>query len=98
MKTLLTKSDLTLEKAIDISVAMEMASKEAQPLQATGKVHKLSNSSQDAQSPCFHCSKSGNLVSACWCKDMDRRNFGKTGHVEQACRNTKAKKHMEPLL
>ena len=40
---LLTESDLTFEKAINIRVTMEMASKEAQQLNATGRVHKLSS-------------------------------------------------------
>ena len=40
-KKLLTESDLTLNKAINISVTMEMASKEAHALHATGRVHKL---------------------------------------------------------
>lgn len=35
-KKLLTESDLTLDKAINISVTMEMASKEAHALHATG--------------------------------------------------------------
>ncbi len=70
---------------------MEMASEEAQQLHATGKVHKLSNSNQDAQVPCFRCSKSGYLASACRCRDMICHNCGKTGHVEWACRNDKSK-------
>lgn len=36
-KKLLTESDLTLDKAINISVTMEMASKEAHALHATGR-------------------------------------------------------------
>uniref|UniRef100_A0A3B3Q7L2 CCHC-type domain-containing protein n=1 Tax=Paramormyrops kingsleyae TaxID=1676925 RepID=A0A3B3Q7L2_9TELE len=90
-KRLLTESDLTFEKAINISVSMEMASKEAQQLHAIGKVHKLSSSNQDFQGPCFHCGKSGHIASACWCKDMDCRSCGKRGHVERACRNKKSK-------
>ena len=42
-KELLTESDLTLEKAINISVTTEMSSKEAQKLNATGRVHKFSS-------------------------------------------------------
>lgn len=88
-KKLLTESDLTLEKAINISVTMEMASREAQQLNTTGKVHKIANSQSRAQGPCFRCGKTGHLASACWCKEMDCRNCGKKGHVERACRNKK---------
>ncbi|XP_061904359.1 uncharacterized protein K02A2.6-like [Entelurus aequoreus] len=87
-KRLLTESDLTLEKAINISVSMEMASREAQQLHV--KVHKLSIN-QDVQGPCFRCGKSGHLASACWCKDMDCHKCGKRGHVERACRYKKSK-------
>lgn len=93
-KKLLTESDLTLENAINISVTMEMASKEAQQLNATGRVHKLSSrtvsSKQSAQGPCFRCGKSGHLDSACFCKDMDCHNCRKIGHVEWACRKERA--------
>ncbi len=70
LKNEAAQSDLTLKKAINISVTMEMATEDAQQLHATGKVHKLNNSSQDAQRPCFRCDKSGHVASACWCKDM----------------------------
>lgn len=88
-KKLLTESDLTLEKAINISVTMEMASKEAQQLNATGRVHKIANSQSNTQGPCFRCGKTGHLASTCWCKEMDCRQCGKKGHVERACRNKK---------
>lgn len=90
-KKLLTEIDLTLEKAINISVTMEMASKEAQQLNATGKVHKIANQS-NAQGPCFRCGRTGHLASLCWSKEMDCRQCGKRGHVERACRNKKMEK------
>lgn len=52
-KKLLTECDLTLEKAINISVTMEMASKEVQQLHATGRVHKLGTTNSNPQGPCF---------------------------------------------
>uniref|UniRef100_A0A669DC14 Gypsy retrotransposon integrase-like protein 1 n=1 Tax=Oreochromis niloticus TaxID=8128 RepID=A0A669DC14_ORENI len=90
-KKLLTESDLTLEKAINISVTMEMASKEAHALHATDRVHKLDSGKANAQGPCFRCGKLGHLASDCWCKEMDCNNCGKKGHVARACRNKKSK-------
>ena len=90
-KKLLTESDLTLEKAINISVTMEMASKEAHALHATDRVHKLDSGKANAQGPCFRCGKLGHLANDCWCKEMDCNNCGKKGHVALACRNKKSK-------
>ncbi|XP_029690263.1 uncharacterized protein K02A2.6-like isoform X1 [Takifugu rubripes] len=86
-KKLLTERDLTLEKAIIISVTMEMASKEVQQLHATGRVNKLGTTNSNPQGPCFRCGKSGHLASTCWCKHITCRSCGKKGHVERACRN-----------
>lgn len=89
-KKLLTERDLTLEKAINISVTMEMASREAQQLNATGRVHQLNSDKPTEQGPCFRCGKSGHLASTCWCKELDCRHCGKKGHVERACRSKKS--------
>uniref|UniRef100_A0AAR2KSV2 Uncharacterized protein n=1 Tax=Pygocentrus nattereri TaxID=42514 RepID=A0AAR2KSV2_PYGNA len=40
-KRLLSESNLTLQKATEFSVSMELAAKEAQPLSNTSKMHKL---------------------------------------------------------
>lgn len=41
-KHLLTESNLTLQRAIEVSTLMEMANKDAQQLSASTKVHKVS--------------------------------------------------------
>lgn len=78
---LLIVSDVTLEKAINISVTLEMASKEAQQLIVTRRVHKFSCGRPNAQGSGFHCGKSVHLASSCWCKDMDCHYCWKKGHV-----------------
>lgn len=88
-KKLLTVSELTLEKAISISVSMEMASKEAQQLHATTEVHTVSTDRPTAPGPCYHCGRMGHLAAACRCKDMDCRNCGKRGHLERVCQSKK---------
>lgn len=87
-KKLLTESDLTL-KAVNISKTTEMASKEAQQLHATSRVHQVSGDGLSEQGPCFCSRKMVHLASICWCKNMDCRNCGKKGHLVQACRNKK---------
>ena len=86
-KRLLTESTLTLEKAINISVTMEMASKEAQQLNATGRVHQLVSDKTYVQGPCFRCGKSGHLSTTCWAKELDCHKCGKKGHIERVCRS-----------
>ncbi len=100
-KQLLTEPNLTLEKATDISISMEMASQEAQQLSASTQVHKLSlepKKKATASKPCYRCGKTEHHASECWCKDLDCRNCGKKGHIEHACKNKKTqtnKQHTE---
>nr|XP_061786525.1 uncharacterized protein K02A2.6-like [Nerophis lumbriciformis] len=90
-KKLLTESNPTLQKVIEISVAMEMASKEAHQMNATGGVHTVQTDRPSGQGTCFRCGKSGHLATSCWCKDMDCRSCGKRGHIERACLRKKNK-------
>lgn len=88
-KKLLTVSDLTLKKAISISVSMEMASREAQQLHTASKVHTVSMERPSAQGLCYRCGRMGHLAATCRCKDMDCRSCGKRGHIERACQSKK---------
>lgn len=97
-KRLLTKANLKLEKAIEISTSMEMAAHEAQQLSASTQVHKFSIESKNkaaASKPCYRCGKTGHVAQECWCKDLDCRNCGKTGHIERACTNKKTQTHKQ---
>ncbi|KAK0144661.1 Gag polyprotein [Merluccius polli] len=90
-RKLLTESNLTLTRAIEISVSMEMAAKEAQLLSAaTGKVLKIASTEENSGGkPCFRCGKLGHPASACWCKDLECHACGKKGHIERACHSKK---------
>lgn len=89
-KRLLTETNLTLEKSIDISTSMEMAAKEAQQLSGATQVHKLFTQPKKVVTTgqlCYRCGKPGHQSNECWCKDLDCRSCGKKGHIERACRN-----------
>ncbi len=91
-KRLLTESALTLEKAIEISVSMELAAKESHQLNSSAKLHMVSTEEKGAQSKCYRCDKSGHFAAECWSKDINCRKCGKKGHIECACKSKGADK------
>lgn len=64
-KCLLTESALTLEKAIEISVSMELAAKESQQLNSSVKIHKVSTERKEAQIKCHQFDKTGHSAAEC---------------------------------
>lgn len=83
-KRLLTESNLTLQRAIELSVAMELAAKEAQQLSSNSKVYKMVTEKQtEMKGPCFRCGETGHTPVTCWFKDMECRSCKKKGH--RAC-------------
>lgn len=90
-RKLLTEDKLTLTKAIEISVSMEMAAKDAQQLSAaTAKVLKIASAEDSSLTkPCYRCAQQGHLAAECWCKELECHACGKKGHIEKACRSKK---------
>ncbi|XP_037745958.1 uncharacterized protein LOC119565355 [Chelonia mydas] len=88
-KRLLTEAQLTLQKAVDIVVSMELATKEAQYIGASPRVHKVSQESTHKTVQSQECYRCGHQASECWCKDLVCRHCGKKGHVECACKQKK---------
>ncbi|KAG1929501.1 K02A2.6-like [Pimephales promelas] len=82
-KRLLTESNLTLQRAIELSVSMELAAKEAQQLSSNSKLYKMETEKQNEnKGPCFRCGKMGHSPVSCWFKDVECRSCKKKGHIE----------------
>ncbi|CAC5375275.1 unnamed protein product [Mytilus coruscus] len=89
------KKDLTYDKAVDIGVAMETASKDATELQAkhrTEGVNKMSARKSKFQpqqnkrsSRCYRCNIAGHSPFDCKFKNTICHNCIKTGHIKKAC-------------
>ena len=99
-KKLLSVSDLTLQKAIEISSAMETAAKDAIELQHQHRrdpVHKVSKNKDSSSKTsklekraCFRCDRKNHTPEECFFKDERRRFCSTTGHIERACLKKKA--------
>ena len=93
-KKLLSESDLTLQKAIDIATAMETAAKDAVELQQQHRpdsVHQLSKKPTSNTKPkeknkaCFRCDGFNHTPDECRFKEDTCRFCSKKGHIERAC-------------
>ncbi|CAC5377655.1 unnamed protein product [Mytilus coruscus] len=94
-KRILSEKDLTYDKAVDIGVAMETASKDATELQAkhrTEGVNKMSARKSKFQplhnkgnSRCYRCNNAGHSPFDCKFKNTICHNCNKTGHMRKAC-------------
>ena len=98
-KMLLSESDLTLQKAIDIATAMETAAKDAVELQQQHRpdsVHQLSKKPTSNTKPkernkaCFRCDRFNHTPDECHFKEDTCRFCSKKGHIERACLSKKA--------
>lgn len=62
-KRLLTEKALTLDRAVETSVSMEMAAKEAHQLSSSTTLHKIANETYEKQIKCYSCDKMGHIDS-----------------------------------
>lgn len=82
-KRLRTQSALTLEKAVEISVSMELAAKESyHQLNSRAKLHKVSKDEKGTQSKCYRCDKT--LQPSVGVRTLIAGNVGEKGHIELA--------------
>ena len=104
-KKLLSEKDLTYEKAVDICVAMETASRDATELQAQHRaeeVHKMSTKQKPKymnkpqhhkNSPCYRCNNTGHSPHDCKFKTAICHHCNKQGHIKKACRSMPKPRH-----
>ncbi|CAG2256061.1 unnamed protein product [Mytilus edulis] len=97
-----TEKDLTYDKAVDIGVAMETASKDATELQAKHRTEGLTKISarkskfqpqhNKGNSRCYTCNNTGHSPFDCKFKNAICHNCNKTGHIKKACMSKSNKK------
>ncbi|XP_041473613.1 uncharacterized protein K02A2.6-like [Lytechinus variegatus] len=87
-RKLLAEARLTLQKAVETAVAMEMAAQDTEQLRKPISVHKLQKASTK---PCPRCGKSGHTSDKCRFRDAECHGCGKVGHIRSACRSSKDK-------
>ncbi|XP_068735333.1 uncharacterized protein [Montipora capricornis] len=108
-RRLLAEPDLTLKKAEEIALAMELASKHVVDIQLTdatpGKVHQVNSAVRNkgknsaSNTECYRCGEKHEAFT-CQFKDAQCFKCGKRGHLAKACRNKspgKTNKGTEPV-
>lgn len=85
-KKLLTEADLTLTKAIDLSVGMEAADKNAKSLKGPDAAVNRVTPKQKA---CYRCGRTSHDQSECKFREAECHNCGKRGHIAPVCRSPK---------
>ena len=104
-KKLLTETDLTFQRAVEIAHTMETAAENARKLQSPSRAAELmphsrnigkvsSNGQGEAtKSNCYRCGKSAHKAAQCPFRTAKCHNCGKTGHLRRVCRQPKLPKH-----
>ncbi|XP_062582729.1 uncharacterized protein K02A2.6-like [Saccostrea cucullata] len=98
-RRLLSEKDLSYEKAVEISLAMEAAAKDATELQsknrtetrAVNRLHVKNRHSKPSdkkdRKQCYRCNGNGHVAQDCRFKDTVCHNCHKRGHIQKACRS-----------
>ena len=87
-RKLLGVVDLTLRKAVDIAVGMELTEKEISEISSELKpVQKV-----DVNDPCFRCGRRNHLPENCFHKDSECHTCKRKGHISPQCSQKKSAK------
>ena len=97
-KRLLAEDRLTFKKALDISLALEAATKDTKQLQAAAAtpsnpvtVHKVREGEKSSpRIKCYRCGKPNHKAPECHYKDSVCAKCKKKGHIAKVCRSTKS--------
>lgn len=87
-KRLLTESTLTFQRAVELAVSMETASREAHQLSGSLTVNALSLSKSKTANKCKRCGKNNHNDYDCWFEDKNCNVCGKKGHISRVCRKS----------
>jgi len=93
-KRLLSEADLTFKRAVEISVAMETAARDAVELRSGVKlsVNKVTMAGKPKRAlqkveMCYRCDRGGHKANQCRFKTEMCRKCNKVGHIQRACRS-----------
>ena len=102
-KRLLSEPDLSLAKASEIALAMEVAAKDTLELQGNinkeSEVNKINKDSErvpkgkddvKSKSQCYRCGGSTHESAECYFRYKTCRKCGKLGHIQRVCRSGKS--------
>nr|XP_055071051.1 uncharacterized protein K02A2.6-like [Misgurnus anguillicaudatus] len=87
-KRLLTETTLTFQRAVELAVSMETASREAHQLSGSLTVNALSLLKNKTANKCKRCGKDNHSDDDCWFKDKNCNTCGKKGHISRVCRKS----------
>lgn len=90
-KKLLAEKALSFDKAMEIALAVESATKGAKTItsgmQDHTSIYHVSDKPPLVANKCFHCGRSNHKPTECYLKDATCRRCNKQGHIERVCRN-----------
>ncbi|XP_069133160.1 uncharacterized protein [Argopecten irradians] len=88
-RKLLSEADLTLKRAMDIAVSMELADCESRKLKESYTVDESKNEERAHKvfSQCFRCGKSNHSEEKCYYKNSKCHKCKETGHLSKMCKS-----------
>ena len=89
-KQLLTETELTFTRAIEVAKGMEAVEKKSEQFKKAEhvEVNKFTCNSKPTQ-PCYRCGNQGHSPSICRFKEEMCRKCGKKGHIARVCHSTR---------